>query len=289
MDGTQVVEKSFSQQTVAKTLSDIMLRTDIPSSTAVPSVSNSPLRANELTAGRWCICRQVRSFRLRAVELNPGSRSSTASGSLLLPRSCCHPGDLRIVLVPPRRVDHAARLLQAPRTCQCLNLTIIIFSFSLCGATGNVSSRSTQQSGGTTSRPALPLHSARGGNSPGRGHYPAGWRYNVQATTMFLCMHTAGDPPGRCAIFAIRHGPTKGRSNYCVLVGKASHTHFHTHTPEFSRACEGILPGTACSVPGKGGDPREGRGFYNFRRHFSPEFFFVSLFLEFHLHGRRFF
>ena len=41
-------------------------------------------------------------------------------------------------------------------------------------------------------------------------------------------------------------------------------------------ASKEALPGTACSVPGKGANPRGGRGFQHFRRRFPPGFCFVS-------------
>ena len=50
---------------------------------------------------------------------------------------------------------------------------------------------------------------------------------------------------------------------------------------------EGALPGTACSVPGKGRDPGEGRGFNTFRGHFPSGIFFCVSVLGIPFDGSR--
>ena len=52
---------------------------------------------------------------------------------------------------------------------------------------------------------------------------------------------------------------------------------------------KGVLPGAACSVPGKGGDPGKGGVSIVSGGVYFPGFFSVSSFLRFHLYGRRFF
>ena len=53
-------------------------------------------------------------------------------------------------------------------------------------------------------------------------------------------------------------------------------------------ASKGALPGKSCSVPGKGADPRGGKGFQYFRRRCSPGIVFQASRLGFQLCGRRF-
>lgn len=123
MDGTQVVGKSLRQQTVAKVLSDIQFRTENHSSTAVLSLANSPrcrrnspqavgvvavqrgaLRVGTMANGTCLMSSAASGWRIY--------RSSIASDCLLSPQSRPHPCDPRIALVPPRKIDIAARLLR---------------------------------------------------------------------------------------------------------------------------------------------------------------------------------
>ena len=82
-------------------------------------------QAHKFTASRWR--GQTWSFGLRHMASRTCLRSSAssgggsisssiASGCLLPPQSRSHPGDPRIALIPPRRVDIAARLLRVSRT-----------------------------------------------------------------------------------------------------------------------------------------------------------------------------
>ena len=52
------------------------------------------------------------------------------------------------------------------------------------------------------------------GKSPDHGYYPAGRWDHILVTTLFLCTHTVGDPPGRCATLAILHGSKTIGSKY---------------------------------------------------------------------------
>ena len=104
MDGTHVVGTSLSRQTVAKTLSNIRLRTEIPSPTAVPSIANSlQCRMKSPQAiGVETVKRGASGFgRLSSITRRKTWRSFSESDCPPYPRTFFRPGGPRILHVLP--------------------------------------------------------------------------------------------------------------------------------------------------------------------------------------------